>query len=329
MPLLFRLLLSVTLAAVPLAASAQEAFKFIALGDMPYGRPKQVYGDFRTLIATINQRAPDLVIHIGDIKSGSTPCSDTLLRDQLNFMNSMRGAVLYTPGDNEWTDCHRKKAGEFDPLERLDFLRKIFYANGAQTLGTSPLAVERQPAVMPQYATYVENARLTINGVHIIAAHVVGSNNNRITDNPAANQEYLARERANIAWLNDSFDKATRAGARAVVVAIHADMFRTGFDVFGNEGFRSISGFAAVGKALAQNARAFGKPVLLVYGDSHKFEVTRPFAKTAPNLVALQVYGASDMHAVEVAVDPEDAAVFSYRSVINPALTNEAPSLPE
>ena len=27
--------------------------------------------------------------------------------------------VVYTPGDNEWTDCHRASAGGYLPTERL------------------------------------------------------------------------------------------------------------------------------------------------------------------------------------------------------------------
>ena len=34
--------------------------------------------------------------------------------------------LLYTPGDNEWTDCHRPAAGTYNPLERLDAVREAF-----------------------------------------------------------------------------------------------------------------------------------------------------------------------------------------------------------
>ena len=35
--------------------------------------------------------------------------------------------MIYVPGDNEWTDCHRANNGGYDPLERLAFLRAMFY----------------------------------------------------------------------------------------------------------------------------------------------------------------------------------------------------------
>ena len=31
--------------------------------------------------------------------------------------------LVYTPGDNEWTDCHRANNGAYDPLERLGVVR--------------------------------------------------------------------------------------------------------------------------------------------------------------------------------------------------------------
>ena len=71
------------------AASADDKpFTFVALGDMPYGKPAKVYPPFKTLIGQVNALNPAFTIHIGDTKSGSTPCSDKMLLDQLNFMNS-------------------------------------------------------------------------------------------------------------------------------------------------------------------------------------------------------------------------------------------------
>ena len=96
--------------ALSTGAAAAE-FTFVALGDMPYGPPEQAYGTFRALIAEINDRAPVLTIHVGDTKSGLDVCSDQRLLDQRDFMNSFASAVIYTPGDNEWTDCHRLLAG--------------------------------------------------------------------------------------------------------------------------------------------------------------------------------------------------------------------------
>jgi hypothetical protein len=61
------------------AARAQEErspFSFVALGDMPYGNPEEAYPPYEALIEVINATTPDFSIHVGDIKAGSTPCTD-------------------------------------------------------------------------------------------------------------------------------------------------------------------------------------------------------------------------------------------------------------
>lgn len=43
-----------------------------------------------------------------------------------------------------------------------------------------------------------------------------------------------------------------------------------------------------------------------------------PFRKRLPALVDLEVFGADQMHAVEVMVDTDDPAVFAFRPIWNP-----------
>lgn len=296
-----------------LGTAAAEEFRFVALGDMPYGDPEKVYAPFEALIGAVNATEPDLVLHIGDTKSGGTPCSDQMLDDQLGFMNAFTAPVIYTPGDNEWTDCHRKKAGEFDPLDRLDYIRKTYFADPATTLGATQMTVAHQGD-----AGFPENTRVLHKGVGFITAHVVGSNNNFEIRDPSAVAEFFARDAASNTWLAEGFD--TFADAKAIVVGIHADMFEFDFNEFGGERWLRHSGFARFGKILQAKASEFGRPVLLVFGDSHVHRVFRPFPKEAPNITALEVFGARDMHAVEITVDPDSSGVFSIAPLLNPAL---------
>jgi hypothetical protein len=305
------LLLVTTAALTPLTAAA-EPFTIVALGDAPYGKPEEVYPTYEVLIDEINLTTPQLVIHIGDIKSGSTPCSDELLTQQLTFMMRFKAPVLYTPGDNEWTDCHRERAGSFDPIERLAFLRKTFFA-APKTLGTPALDLTSQAA-----AGYPENARMMLNDVMFVTAHVVGSNNNFEIRDKAAVEEFFARDAANIAWLEESF--AAAKDAKALVIAIQADMFEFDWNEFGDETFLRHSGFANFGTRLIELSAEFGAPVLLVYGDSHVFRSARPFPTRAPNVLALEVPGEAQMHAVEVTIDPATSGVFSTALIVNPAV---------
>lgn len=300
----------VALAATPLAAAE---FSFVALGDMPYGPREKSYAPYEALIAEVNAQDPALVIHVGDTKSGSSECSDMWLDEQLDYLNSFQSPVLYSPGDNEWVDCHRAKAGGYDPLERLAYLRKNYFADPATSLGAEPAPVQSQAA-----AGYPENARMMKGGVMFVTAHVPGSNNNFEPRSMDAIKEFMARAPATVTWLKDSFANAIEDGAAALVVAIQADMFRGGFD----GGWPRQSGFKAFGEALKAEAVAFGKPVMLIYGDSHVFRQSRPFPMMAPNLMALEVPGSSQMHAVEVGVDTAAPGVFSVSFLANPALSN-------
>ena len=313
--MMLRTNLLATLAALAGLMAHAEPFTFVAMGDTAYGDPAEVYPQFEALIKTVNERAPQLILHVGDIKSGSTPCSDENLLAQLAYLNSLSAPVLYSIGDNEWTDCHRKKAGAFDPLERLAFLRKNFFA-APTTLGTVKSEVASQAA-----DGYPENTRLAVNDVTFVTAHVPGSNNNfQISDSSPVN-EFMARDAANIKWLDESF--AAAKDSKALVLGIQANMFESDWNAGGKEVWEPHSGFAKFGAKLIELSAAFAKPVLLVYGDSHNYSQTRPFPLNAPNVLALEVPGEKMMDAVEITVDIATSGVFSTMLVQNPALVKQ------
>ena len=93
--------------AVPRLAS--NRMTIVAIGDMPY-RPRDI-PPFETLLGEIDAIGPDVTIHVGDIKGGGSPCTDALFAQQRDYMDSVAGPLVYTPGDNEWTDCRRRSAG--------------------------------------------------------------------------------------------------------------------------------------------------------------------------------------------------------------------------
>ncbi len=300
------------LAASPALA---QRFDFVALGDMPYttpGAPNEAER-YDRLIDRINAAAPAFTVHVGDIKAGSTSCSDESLQRHASHFSRFAGAVIYTIGDNEWTDCHRPNNGGFDPLDRLAFLRRTWFT-APQSLGRRPIRLERQSDVMAgRHELFVENSRWTHNSVQFISLHIVGSNNN-FEIRPGAAQEFLARDEANQAWLEDGFAKATREGAAGVVVVFQADMWeeRAPKETLQN-------GFSRTIETLRRLAVAYGRPVLLIHGDSHVLRIdqplrdnTRPFPRTIENVTRLMVMGAQEVHAVRVTVDPDEPGLFSF-----------------
>ena len=315
-----RLAAAFVIACLALSSGAAAAeFTFVALGDMPYGPREQDYPAFKALIAEINRRAPVFTIHIGDTKSGADPCSDETLLEQRDFMNSFASALVYTPGDNEWTDCHRLLAGAYDPLDRLRFIREHYFPTD-ESLGGQPIRLERQADVMPGFEPFVENSRFIWGDVWFVTAHVVGSNNNldAVEDSDAA-QEFLARDKADRVWLADSFDRAEATNAEAVVVAIHADMFGSGYNPQ-EETFDRASGFKGFAETLVREAKSFRKRVFLLFGDSHEFRIFQPFPRSAGNLTAVEVYGAEHMHAVAVTIRLRPTPRFTFAPLLNPVL---------
>ena len=297
------------------AAQAQQGFSFVALGDLPYGPPDKAYGPYRALIERINQVGPDFSVHVGDFKSGSTLCSDEEFANQHAHFQRFKGALVYTPGDNEWTDCHRANNGSFDPLERLAALRQRFYTPG-RSLGQQPLALQNQSSLMPTHGRYIENQRWMHQGVLCATVHIVGSNNNLESRNLAAAQEFFARDAANVAWIEHAFAQAKALQAKALVFAFQADVFESKSRW---EDFPAHSGFRrSVGETLLPLAAQANVPVLVIHGDSHEFKFDQAFQwqkKPLPSVYRLVVPGAQDVRAVMLSVDTTRPSVFQVRLI--------------
>ena len=80
--------------------------------------------------------------------------------------------LVYTPGDNEWTDCHRANNGGYQPYERLAFVRQTFFAQPGKTLGQQSVGVQSQAD-----RGFPEQVRYSRAGVAFGVPHIVGSNN--------------------------------------------------------------------------------------------------------------------------------------------------------
>jgi len=299
------------LAATVQSAVAAERFSFAALGDVPYREAH--FPHLERLIARINAFGPAFTVHVGDIKDGVSFCDDAVYERMRSLFDRFESPLVYTPGDNEWTDCHRIGPSDrpaYDPIERLQHLRGVFFP-GADSLGRNPMPLQRQSAE-PRYAKFVENARWQREGVHFTTVHVVGSNNN-LQRNQAAISEYVERNAANLSWINTAFDQAESARARAVVVALHADLW---WELDGREDQRS--GFTDTIRLLKERALRFGRPVLLVHGDKHRLLIDKPMQLNRQliyNATRLMVPGDRTVQAVVVTVDPDDPDVFSFRTL--------------
>ncbi len=300
----------------PLPAAA-GVVDFVAFGDMPYDRFRSIPA-YRHLIGLINAVAPRVAIHVGDFKDGLGDCSDAVYAEQAAFFDLIAGALVYTPGDNDWFDCAR--LGD-DPLQRLAALRQRFFAR-PQSLGRQPIAVERQSDLQPEHAIYRENLRWQQQQVLFVTFHTVGPDDGADVGNDALRAESRARRQANIAWLRDSFAQATRRGARALVLATQAGMLE---GVRGDRSGWVTPAFEGLWRdALRPLLDASPLPVLLVHGDGHHFHFDQPLRGAAhplPRLWRLEVPGDPRLHAVKVSVDPDarpPRAPFRVETIWNP-----------
>lgn len=292
-----------------------ETFSFVTLGDLPYGFDATAGANYRSLIREINAVKPRFSVHLGDFKAGYSKCSDEEFARQRHHFDLFEQGVVYTPGDNDWTDCGRAIAGGYDPIERLAKLRRDFYFPD-RSLGQQPITLESQSRVMPKFADYAENQRWQISRTLFVTLHIVGSNNRFDPKDPRAEAEFLERERANIAWIEDAFRLAKAKGIVAIAFFLQADVLLGG-DRYDN--FPPSSGFRrSFGETLLPLAKAYGKPVLVAHGDSHEFRFDTVYlldGVRVKNVLRLEVPGAMVTKAVLVTVDEQSATTFSARVI--------------
>ncbi|HEY4999920.1 MAG TPA: hypothetical protein VII36_12280, partial [Usitatibacter sp.] len=121
------------LASCASAPTSGDAFAFGVMGDTPYNEREEPH--FLEMIERMNAEPLAFVIHVGDFKAGShAPCTDELFARRKAQFDLSAHPLIYTPGDNEWTDCRRPTNGAMDPVERLAKLREVFFS-GASSLG--------------------------------------------------------------------------------------------------------------------------------------------------------------------------------------------------
>lgn len=295
-----------------------QKFDFALIGDMPY--QEEDVRKFEHLTDALNKdRRIKWVMHTGDIKTGSTPCSDEYFKNRFDLYQKIDKPFVFIPGDNEWTDCHRKGAGEYDPLERLAALRKLFYANPEQSLGGKSIALETQSS-QTAYQQFPEHQRWQYKGVWFVTCHIVGSGNGMAPFEGRTerhDREVEARTNAAIAWMKETFQKAK--DDPAIFIMIHANpRLEQAYDE------EATGGFYPFLKALEEEVIKFGKPVLFAHGDSHYFRYDKPLVnretrRRLENFTRIENFGASDVHWVRVSVNVKDPNVFQIRQELIPA----------
>jgi hypothetical protein len=308
-------------------APAAPRASFALIGDVPYGEGEEI--KFGRVIEAINAShaagGVRLVVHTGDIKRGRERCDESLYRRRFALFQRLAPPFVITPGDNDWTDCHRAAPGRYLPTERLAKFRQVFYPRPGWSTGAQPMPVLTQ-ATMPAHRAYVENQLWSLAGVTMATLHVVGSGNDlepwdgidrhdggrrQRSDRLA---EFAAREAAALAWTDATFAHARAQQSAGVVVAMQANMhLHLPARATARQGFNRIA------QHLAERAREWGQPVLLAHGDSHIFRFDKPLRRphlrgglpALENFSRVENFGAPFVHWVQVHIDAATPEVFS------------------
>ncbi len=317
-------------------------------GDWPYNQ--NLLDNASLLINSVNaDPRVSLVVHVGDIHSGSMPCTSAGILPPIPTSNpgwnqaiyyqfqQFQFPVVYTPGDNEWTDCHKsKEKSSGDPLRELASVRSLFFAKPGLTLGHSEKQVRSQAKyfdrAFPADAQFVENVMWQDSRTLFVTLNVPGSNNDTLQwsgqfSNPTAQQnEVTQRTDADIRWLEAAFAEAEEEHASAVVVVLQADMWDPAAAAPGGDG---LNAYQPLVQKLADLSQHFRRPVLLLNGDSHIYGADKPLAdptsptgvihhtQAVPNLTRITVQGSTNAPAqwLRLTIDPRSRNVFSWENV--------------
>ena len=281
-----------------------DAFSFAVMGDTPYNEGEEkAHG---AMLAALSREDVAFVIHVGDFKSGSSPCTDELYVRRKAEFDAVEHPFILTPGDNDWTDCRRPRAGGMDPIERLAQLRRVFFPD-RRSLGRTPIEMAAQDQCLEagcRCAAHPENRFWSRGGVRFVTLNIPGSDNN-VGFDAANDAEAACRDEANARWLEQAVHASERSQTRALVIAIQANPWETRKPVY--------RAFLA---QVVEASRRLKKPVLLVHGDTHTYRVDVPFrdAMGHPilNITRLETYGSPYVGWVKVTVDPDDPEIFSF-----------------
>jgi hypothetical protein len=330
-------------------------------GDLPYSDVQAVTG-VPNLIADMNQQHLAFTVHDGDLKAGNsiansvtpTTCSDALYAQALGYFNALKAPAIFTPGDNDWTDCDRPSNGGFNSRERLDHERQVFFSTPfslgqrrlRQEVQTAPLCLDANNQAVP----CVENRRWTVGNITYATLNIQGSCNN-LCDTAPDPAEYAARNQANIAWMQETFDVAQARHSAAVMFISQGN---PGWDK--TDGTRAplrdpktlveklsdgttdstTDGYKDFLTALRDEVIAFRKPVAYVSGDSHYFRVDKPFldaqGRRLENFTRVETFGdnaangLNDVQWLKVRVDARSREVFSYQPQIVPGNRTAVPA---
>lgn len=266
-------------------AGIAASFTFAAFGDTPYTEDEEAH--FISMIAAMNRAPLAFAINVGDFKNGWSPCTDALFAQRREWFALLHHPLVYAPGDNEWTDCWRPLGAASDPVERLQQLRRLFFAD-SNSLGQRKLSLARQSTALP------EHARWEHGGVVFATLNVPGGDNNARLPQESATRTDMVN-----AWIAESFRVARAQSLGGVVLAMQANPWSIGGGV--------RRGYTSIMQTITRETQRFGGDVLLIHGDTHRYRIDHPLTdpqtrQPISNFTRMEVFGSPQVNWLRITV---------------------------
>jgi hypothetical protein len=291
----------------------------VILADTPYSdKEKQMLqGPDGILYRLINAQKPSIVMHLGDFKSGGDSCTNELLIEHKALLAQIQpGKIIYTPGDNDWTDCDRFWLfHSYDELERLEYLTKLMFK-------TPPLLSEGLTDLTEQ-STQIENKLWINDRLAISTLHIVGTSNGRDDIKKSTRQSAIKnadnRDKANLDWLKNIEEKSKNFDA--LIIGFQADIYQQKViksPPCQDSSEEACDAFSIYRQAFQDLAKRIKKPILISHGDTGDF----CFEQLDYNLWHLNAAGDFRyLDATKISYNPKSVdRPFTAKGLLNPEL---------
>lgn len=212
-------------------SSESDKIIFSVMGDIPRSEAEDTL--IQEQINLHNELSDsEFMFHVGDIKSGSTPCDEEVYSKVAGYLKMLDVPTFIVPGDNEWNDCT-------NPEVAWVFWEKYFL--NIESNWDFDSNIERQTKRKENYAFVYKN-------VLFIGLNLVGG---LIHDST----EWKIRHQQNTDWMETQINNNNYIINSLVIIAQanpdekHAD-FMTRFLIL---------------------AEQFNKPIIFIHGDGHEW----------------------------------------------------------
>ena len=238
---------------------------FWAIADVPYTAKDRVILEARLKVLGTDA---DFLVHLGDIKSGTSVCNQAVIDQMDALMKSSPVPVLMVIGDNEFNDCTKPRAA-------LTMWRRTFAGYAAKYW--SPKFVVTQMPNRPEVFSFVNKETLYI-GLNLVGGLVHDLN------------EWNTRHAAQLAWIQPLM-LAHASTIHSVVLFGHSDpganhaSFINPFVIFLRTKFPTTI------------------PVLYLCGDAHKWGNNTAY-RNVPNWFRVRLTGGVKEKINKITVDP-------------------------